>query len=388
MNLKQQRDAELAEARAIIDRVRADGRTSLTDDERKAVNGHLAKADEMKAQMDNGQHDAAGATPKAGDPFAGFARTKTGDGKRFSGRVALRDAAKAIGNPDGLGFKALAPSGSAVAPAGLVTPDPVRLGQPTNGLLNAIRAEKVANPPTYDYLRQVTRTNNAAPVATGGTKPTSVYSLVRAEDRLKVIAHLSEPINKYWLQDLPSLERFMADELGYGIELAVEAQVVNGDGTGENLLGFANVSGIQLQTFSTDRFETLRKSLTKLQNVGAVDPIIVLNPLDWEAMDLTRVTGSNEFLVRARTSGDASPTGSNPLLSWGVEVVLSTSTAVGTAYAMDKNAAVLYTDGQTVVEWDSATGFAKNEILARCEGRFGLAVEKPLQVVKATIAGA
>jgi hypothetical protein len=43
--------------------------------------------------------------------------------------------------------------------------------------------------PTYGYLRQTVRTSNAAVVAEGGTKPTSVFSVVRIEDSLDVVAH-------------------------------------------------------------------------------------------------------------------------------------------------------------------------------------------------------
>jgi len=59
----------------------------------------------------------------------------------------------------------------------------------------------------YAYLRQSVRTNNAAIVAEGAAKPTSVYSVVRVENSLQVIAHLSEGIPRYWLLDNQALER-------------------------------------------------------------------------------------------------------------------------------------------------------------------------------------
>jgi HK97 family phage major capsid protein len=123
---------------------------------------------------------------------------------------------------------------------------PVHDGQPRR--VEAIPAQIVREPPTFAYLRQTTRTNNAAPVADGATKPTSVYGLTRAEDRLRVIAHLSEPINKYHLEDAADLRVFVDNELGYGLDLAVEQQLLSGDGTGENLRGILNTSGIQAQT--------------------------------------------------------------------------------------------------------------------------------------------
>ena len=60
----------------------------------------------------------------------------------------------------------------------------------------------------YAFLRQTARTNNAAVVAEGATKPTSVYSVIRVEQSLAVVAHLSEGIPRYWLLDTTSLETF------------------------------------------------------------------------------------------------------------------------------------------------------------------------------------
>ena len=72
-----------------------------------------------------------------------------------------------------------------------VHPDPVALGQVAQSLLDVLPA-KAHTTPEYAYLRQTVRTNNAAVVAEGAVKPTSVYTVVRIEDSLVVIAHLSE----------------------------------------------------------------------------------------------------------------------------------------------------------------------------------------------------
>ena len=53
----------------------------------------------------------------------------------------------------------------------------------------------------YAYLRQSVRTNNAAVVAAGAVKPTSVYTVTGIENSLVVIAPLSEGIPRYWLLD-------------------------------------------------------------------------------------------------------------------------------------------------------------------------------------------
>jgi hypothetical protein len=99
--------------------------------------------------------------------------------------------------PDGT--KALAPSGASIVGQEFVR-DPVALGQVAQSLLDVLPTTTHSSP-EYAYLRQTVRTNNAAVVAEGATKPTSFYSVVRVEDKLVVVAHLSEGIPRYWLLD-------------------------------------------------------------------------------------------------------------------------------------------------------------------------------------------
>ena len=90
--------------------------------------------------------------------------------------------------PDGM--KALAPSGAAVVGQEM-KPDPVALGQPALSLLDVIPVLPHAQT-EFAYMRQTVRTNNAAVVAEGAVKPTSVYTVNKVPNSLVVIAHLSE----------------------------------------------------------------------------------------------------------------------------------------------------------------------------------------------------
>ena len=99
-------------------------------------------------------------------------------------------------------------------------------------------------------MRQTVRTNNAAVVAEGAVKPTSVYTVNKVPNSLVVVAHLSEAIPRFWLIDQVSLETFVSNELEYGLRLAVEAKV---------LADVNGTSGIQTQAYATSVLATLRK---------------------------------------------------------------------------------------------------------------------------------
>lgn len=375
----------LSDAQRVITRAKDAGR-AMTANERATVRDALDKVKSLDTATD------AATSDDLRQRLADVLRDGPSRGK--SGIFSAKSAAPAIADKISAdGRKALAPSGVEVAPAGLTERQPIEIGRVGTSLLATIPAQVVTDPPTYAYLRQTSRTNNAALVASGGTKPTSAYGLTRVEDRLRVIAHLSEPVDKYWLEDADDLRVFIEDEMTYGLDLAVEQQVLNGDGTGEDNRGILQTSGIQTQAWSVDGYETVRKALTKLQIAGAQEFMVALSPVDFEVMNLVRST-SGEFLATdanyAADAGGATapPYGPAALRSWGARIVLSTALTAGQGVAFDPNAVTLYTDGQVGVEWNTSVGFTTNEVLARCEGRFGVAVKRPLSVVSVDMSAA
>lgn len=114
-------------------------------------------------------------------------------------------------------------------------------------------------------------------VAEGAVKPTTLLGLTRVEKTLQVIAHLSEPIPRFWIQDVAALEQFVNAELEFGLGVALEAKV---------LADTAGASGVQSQTYSTSVLQTLRKALTKIEVAGYALGSIVLHPTDFEGIEL------------------------------------------------------------------------------------------------------
>jgi HK97 family phage major capsid protein len=239
----------------------------------------------------------------------------------------------------------------------------------------------IRGPREYSYFTQTTRTNNAAPVAPGGTKPTSVYTLDRVEESLTVIAHLSEAIDKYWLQDGPSLAQFVRDELLYGLMFELEDQILNGDGTGINFTGLANTSGIQTQALvGTDLLATTRRALTDLETLGLSPAYFVFSAPDWEAIEMAAA-------AQFAANPNINPVTPMSRRLWGLPVVTTVSQAAETGYLIAADSVALRTDTQGVaIEWDTSIGFTVNTVRARCEGRFGLTVLRPPGVVKIALA--
>jgi len=373
----------LAESLRITDGAKAAAR-GLTPREKTDVEGHLARVEEIDTWNAKAAEDQAQLKR-----LAQLSGDFTQDGKGFFRLNTKSIAADLLGRGranDGAptGIKALIGAGESTVGIPLLSESPVDMGKVATNLLDVLPASQV--PREFSYLRQTARTNNAAVVASGALKPTSVYTLERIDEHLRVVAHLSEPIDKFWLEDSSTLDTFVADELVYGLTLGLENQFLNGDGLGDNLKGMNVTSGIQTQAWTTDMITTARNGLTMAQTaVGEGPGFYVLNPLDWAVIELTTV-GS----AYAMNSGGASvPVDQAARRLWGQPVVLSNAQAVGTGVYAQRESVRMFANGAIKVEWNtSGDDFTHNLLRARCEGRFGFAVPRPLGVVKLDLTAA
>lgn len=376
-DLKERREQLLAQARQVVEKAKAENRDHLGADEAKTVDDALAEVrsidDTLKARQRTADImaglDAMVPSERTFDREGHITATvKAGADSRLAFGKATAAAAAGKIMPPG-GTKALAPSGATVVQQELRA-DPIALGAPATGLLDVL---PVVQHPTqeYAYLRQTTRTNLAAVVPEGQQKPTSVYSVERVEQSLAVIAHLSEGVPRYWMLDNQSLQQFLTNELQYGLQVAVEAKV---------LTDISATDGIQAEVFDTSALVTLRKAITKLEVAGHTPAAIVVNPLDWEGVELAlATTNAVEHL--------SLPYDPAQRRLFGVPVSVAVAEGQGTAHVLGAGAVALDTDQNGVTigwsETSNATDFEENLIRARCEGRFGTSVYSPLGVVEA-----
>lgn len=357
----------------ILTRCKAENR-ALTPDENAEFDAHIARArnrQDLLLQSADSQAALNSMAPPAKAAANVFVKT------------AL-DRITKVG--DAFGEKAFNVSGSVSVPAefGGIVAEPTA-ARFVSDLVEVVQAPGAAE---YTFLRQTARTNNAAPVALGALKPTSVYGLERATSPVTTIAHLTDPIARQYLEDEASLEQFIRSEMLLGLKQAVDAQVVEGDGIAPNLLGIMNTSGVWAQAYSTSPLATTRQALTKLQAAGVVDDTtansvaFVMHPNDWAAIELATTT-AGDYLV-------GGPVESATRRLWGVRVVVSTSVDPGWAILGDFAAAKLVMNGPVRIAWTEAASddFERNLVRFRCEGRFGFAVLSPVSFVKIDVSAA
>lgn len=273
------------------------------------------------------------------------------------------------------GGKALI-SGSLDVPSP-VAPEITRMAEyPTRVLDLLVDRRSISDTNTYNFPRQTVRTNNAAPVADGAIKPVSTFTVADVEDRVRVLAHLSESVPERLLADHGELADFLEVELERGLMELLEKQVVSGSGVGENMTGILNTSGIVTQAFNSNMHTTLRKARTALSVLGEVPTAWLLNPADTEAIDLLREGADGGFLL-------ATPPGN---ITGAMPVVESTAVPAGTALLADWRWVRLIVRQDATLDVDrSGALFETNQVRMRVEGRFGIALRRTTAFCKATL---
>lgn len=357
----------------IVDGYKSGG--NLSDEQATELQELNDRATELKAAILRAEKSAANMHAVAGEPIdhEGDRSIHGAKGYLDFSPARVKSLAKSIANP---GIKALIAGGSSGTAVPL-DPKPVPLGLtgPNAGFLSLFKTVQRTTP-SYKYLRQTARASNAAVVAPGALKPTSVYTATEVTNSLAVIAHLSEQVDKFLLEDSDELEQFLATELTNGVIRKAEAEAIS------TILG---TSGILTYATSADYtpakgFDGIFSGMAKLGTVGGFTAnLVVINSADYETLRLAK-NGENDYYGGGPFTG-----GPNPGL-WGVTTFVTSGIAEGTALVLDTDTIQISTDNKGIrTDVDAATGFDKNQVRFRTEGRFATDVKQPSGILKVTL---
>lgn len=367
-NLRRYRTARasLASARAaMVEREERRGGKNPADD--SAIASFDAKVAELDAQIADTLEELA----RMGDTYTGSKpATRTDPARAWAKRAA--DAIVKANSFGGGEMRAI--TASSIDIPALILPYVEAMERPVRVTdLLVDRQESPSN--VFEWWMQTTRTNNAEFVADLATKPTSTFTVTPETGTLQVLAHLSEPVpNRLW-QDYMELQNWLISEMYQGLLDALEAQVLNGDGTGINFLGILGQSGTTAISFTTDVPTTLRAARTAFQTSGVQPSGWVLNPADAAALDLLRESGSPDLFVLGGGYQNG-PADSGNIFGT-IPRLISPRVPAGKAILADWSKVRLFTRGGIVTMADPFTGFATNTTLLRSEMRIGMGMLRP-----------
>lgn len=224
------------------------------------------------------------------------------------------------------------------------------------------------------YVRESGYQNMAAMVAEGALKPQSDLAFAQVDTAVKTLAHWLKA-SKQILADVPMLSSYIDTRLTYGLKYVEEAQLLSGDGTGENLLGLipqATAFNDALRKAGDTQIDTLRKAILQVRIAEYRASGIVLNPIDWANIELTKTTTGEYVWVNVGT-------GASPQL-WRLPIVDTNAIPAGHFLVGAFNMAAQVFDREDAnvqVSTEDGDNFVKNMVTIRAEERLALVVYRP-----------
>jgi HK97 family phage major capsid protein len=187
------------------------------------------------------------------------------------------------------------------------------------------------------------------------------------------------PVSRQVLDDAPQLQSYVNGRLTFGLKLEEEDQLLNGTGASGNIGGIlkaGNFTAYNRAATGDTKLDTLRKSITQAALAEYPVDAIVLNPADWEEIELTKASDGQYIMA-------------NPMMAagpqlWGKRIVATNSIPAGTfltgAFTMG---AQLWDrmDAAVQISYEDGDNFKKNMATLLAEERLALTIYRPAAFV-------
>lgn len=226
-----------------------------------------------------------------------------------------------------------------------------------------------------EYLKVSSETNAAAAVAEGAAKPESAFTFSVATAPVRTIAHYVR-VSRQLADDAAAVTAYINNRLAYGLNVAVEKQLIAGDGTGQNLSGIFTTGNFTVHGLTTANFanaselDVVRRAATLLRMANFTPSVVFLNPLDYDAL-IGEKDKQGRYML-------ANPTAENTQNLWGLRPILSSQITSGQFIVADAaQGATIYDRMSTEVAMfeQDADNVTSNLITIRAEKRLAFAIE-------------
>lgn len=234
------------------------------------------------------------------------------------------------------------------------------------------------------FIKESSYTGAADMVAEGGEKPEATLATTSANVPVRKIAVVLK-VTEEMYADFPQLRDYINTRLTFMVQQKEEQQLINGAGTGNEITGILNTSGIQTQAKGGDtNLDAIHKAITKVRTptTGGYEPDgIVMHPTDYQLIRLAKDSANQYYGGGPFAYGPYGNGGYQDMPGpWGLRAVVTTAITAGTALvgAFKMGAQIWQREGIRVESTNSnEDDFNFNLVSLRVEERLALAVYAP-----------
>lgn len=193
-------------------------------------------------------------------------------------------------------------------------------------------------------------------------------------------------VSKQMLADVPYFASTVDTRLLWGIAKKEDHELLWGDGTAGHLLGLMpQATALPVGTIPgvDNTIDQVMAALAYLTSQFYTPTAIVMNPLDWAAMQIMK-TPTGVYILGGPPTSIAEPR------LWGLPAVLTPSMTLGQFLigSFPANATLFDREAASVeISFENEDDFVRNLATIRAEERITLAVYRPQAFVKSTLAG-
>ena len=229
---------------------------------------------------------------------------------------------------------------------------------------------------SIEYVQVTNIPDTAAPVAEGAVKPQAGLATSDETAPVRTIAGWIK-VNRQAMDDAAGLSTLINTLLPYDVRRKIEYQVLRGDGTGQNLTGILEQTGIGEPAYveGDNIADAILRAMTYVILAEQEPNFTALHPLDWQALLLMREN-------QAQRTGQYLYGGPGMMAAatvWGMTVTPSTAITSGAPLVGDSmGCTLLVREGVNVKASDSdQDDFVRNRVTVLAEARVALPVWYP-----------
>lgn len=374
MNLKEQREAALKEARAICEQVKAAGR-SFTTDERSRVEALTAKADRLTEQIKGADatDDLMRRIAATGDPAMGVHGEHAEQAKAQLIDVVRHRKAGSIRVPRSMlsGVKAATADHSSPNPLAVGLPGAVSAPVSTAVVsLRSLFPVEAVETPVIRYYKVSAPTGGPDVVAEGALKPDIINDVVPVDGTVVKLAGKFK-ITMELDRDVPDVVNELLAQAGRALITRENTLVLS---TMAGASGIATATGLK-----SAALETIATAIGGQEALNGVTPAaIVMNPADLAMIRVQKSSGSGEFVL--------DPLSAAPANIFGIPVLSTPSLTSGTVWLASGAAGKFYErDKPEIVTGASGDDLDYNKLTVIIEERVLPVIYQPSMLTKITL---